>query len=242
MADEDEWYESVGFETALWIIFLVWPPFLPVAVAFCKWETGYLRRLSLACYVLMWIYIVGLIILASFTQFEYVLEDIEIVFKIGIPLTYLLVVFETCCSSELEYIQNLSDATGMGEFLKTLRESQGFITLHAKCYHWETKTRTVYEKDSNGNSRSRLETYQEMVVTHIDAETYNHETQVDASPAEITDTKGASKAVTRVKLSKTYEFGDELTAQDFHTRAEAFRERNRDLRLKSLFKDIRMFF
>ena len=229
MADEDEWYESVEFEIALWAIFMIIPIFTPVAVMFFKFETGYFRRLSMVCYVYMWIYIIALVVW-SLSPLGDVLENIELVFKIGIPVTYLLVVFETCTSSESEYIGNLGDATETEEFLKKLRESLGVITFHAKCYHWETRTRTVYEKDSKGNTiGTRLETYQEMVVTHTDSETYDHNRQEDASPAAITDTK----TVTRVKLSKNYEFGDELTAQDFHAKSEAFRERNRHGRTKN---------
>ena len=84
------------------------------------------------------------------------------------------------------------------------------------------------ETDSKGNSRTRYETYQEMVVTHTDQETYWHGRQEDASPAAVTDTRGASKTIARVKLSKTYELGDEATARDFHAKDEAFRDRNRE--------------
>ena len=165
--------------------------------------------------------------MVSFT--EDLLDDWGLAFKILIPVAYLVVLWEHFYSSESEYLKNLDDVSGIDEFLKTLRESLGHIMFHGKCYHWETRTRTVYETDSKGNSRTRYETYQEMVATHFDAETYEHARQVDVSPATIKDTTGASKSVTRVKLFKNYEFGDEQTAQDFHAKSEAFQKRNRDL-------------
>ena len=134
MADEDVWYESVAFEVILWIIFMVWPCFTPVALMFGS-RTTYFRRLSMACYVYMWIYITALILMTTVTQVEDVLEGIDLVFKIGIPVTYLIVLFETCTSSEAEYIGNISDATGTEEFFETLRQSLGAITFHATCYH-----------------------------------------------------------------------------------------------------------
>ena len=67
------------------------------------------------------------------------------------------------------------------------------------------------------------------VVTHTESETYDHSRQLDASPASIKYTTGPSHSVTRVKLSKNYELGDKLTAQDFHAKNEAFQDRNRDL-------------
>ena len=121
-------------------------------------------------------------------------------------------------------------------------QSLAVITFHAKCYHWETRTRTVTERDSKGNYlRTRYETYQEMVVTHTDFETYNYGRQVDASGDAITDTKGASKTVTRVKLSKTWVLGDELTKRDFHAKNEAFQDRNRGLKLVQGYQQLVAF-
>ena len=174
--------------------------------------------------------------MVSFT--EDLLDDWGLAFKILIPVTYLVVLWEHFYSSESEYLKNLDDANGIDEFLKTLRESLGHIMFHGKCYHWETRTRTVYETDSKGNSRTRYETYQEMVATHFDAETYEHARQVDVSPATIKDTTGASKSITRVKLFKNYEFGDEQTAQDFHAKSEAFQKRNRDLIMALFFSKV----
>ena len=78
-----------------------------------------------------------------------------------------------------------------------------------------------------------------MVATHFDAETYEHGRQVDVSPAKIKDKTGSSKSVTRVKLFKNYEFGDDQTAQDFHAKSQAFQDRNRDLKIA---QDFALFF
>ena len=80
MADE-EWYESVGFEVTLWMIFVIIPCFLPAITMFGK-SSGYFRRLSMAFYFYMWIYIIALVLMKSLTQL-YVLESMETVFKVG---------------------------------------------------------------------------------------------------------------------------------------------------------------
>ena len=55
-------------------------------------------------------------------------------------------------------------------FIQVLRRAQPVIMWFVECYHYETRTRTVYYTDANGNQTSRLETYQEMVVTHSESE------------------------------------------------------------------------
>ena len=72
---------------------------------------------------------------------EDVFGDFETVFAVGIPVTWLIVLLDFFFSSELEYMQNMDDVTGTDEFLKKLRGSEGVVTFHAKCYHWETRTR-----------------------------------------------------------------------------------------------------
>ena len=71
--------------------------------------------------------------------------------------------------------------------------------------------------------------HKEKVVTHTETDTYNHGMQVDVSPASIKYKTGPSNTITRIKLSKNYEFGDELTAQDFNAKYEAFQDRLRDV-------------
>ena len=164
----------------------------------------------MVCYVYTWVYITALVLMACVAQLEDILESMDLVFKIGIPVTHLLVILEACCSSELEYIQNLADSTGTEEFLVTLRQSSGVITFHAVCYHWETRTRTVTERDSKGNTTTKTETYQEKVVTHVGAETYEHGRQVDVSPASIKSVTGPSNAVTRVNKCVLQKFYDKL--------------------------------
>ena len=159
MADGEEWYESVGFEVVLWFVFVVLPAFSGAvtfgAVIFGKTKQ-YWRKFSMFCNVYMWIYITALVVW-SLTELGDVLDKFELFFEIGIPVTYIFVLLESLgFSSEFQYIGNLADTTGTEGVLKRLRQSLGIITFHAKCYHWETRTRTVTKRDSKGNTSTRV--------------------------------------------------------------------------------------
>ena len=67
------------------------------------------------------------------------------------------------------------------------------------------------------------------VPTYTETETFNHGLQVDESPASVRYTTGPSNIITRVNLFKKYDFGDEMTAQDFHAKYKAFQDRLRDV-------------
>ena len=58
----------------------------------------------------------------------------------------------------------------LSTLFQDLRKAQPGVLWMVTCYHYETRTRTVYYTDSNGNRKSRIETYQEKVVTYTGAE------------------------------------------------------------------------
>ena len=67
------------------------------------------------------------------------------------------------------------------EFIQTLRATCPSVSFSSESYHYETRYRTVSYTDSNGKSQTRTESYQEIVVTHTDAMSYQFEFHDDIS-------------------------------------------------------------
>ena len=88
---------------------------------------------------------------------------------------------ETLVCNEYNYLSNLGDLVNVKEFIQTLRATCPSVSFSSESYHYETRYRTVYYTDSNGKSQTRTESYQEIVVTHTDAMSYQFEFHDDIS-------------------------------------------------------------
>jgi len=124
------------------------------------------------------------------------------------------------CSSERQYIKNLSSLTSATERIESIRNTQPTVCMNAECYHYEDRTRTVYYTDSNGISRSRLETYQAKVVTASINKPFLFTHWYDYSQSTLTDVRKVG--VTNVKMELTVQFGDETTEQLFKQKYAQF--------------------
>ena len=88
---------------------------------------------------------------------------------------------ETLVCNEYNYLSNLGDMVNVKEFIQTLRATRPSVSFSSESYHYETRYRTVSYTDSNGKSQTRTESYQEIVVTHTDAMSYQFEFHDDIS-------------------------------------------------------------
>lgn len=83
-------------------------------------------------------------------------------------LSYFANLIESYFSSTRKYLTNsVEGIVNLYDELERLQKSAPSIIFNAECYHFETRTRTVYYQDANGNTQSRIETYQERVLLHI---------------------------------------------------------------------------
>ena len=98
-----------------------------------------------------------------------------------IPILWVLMLLETLVCNEYNYLSNLGDLVNVKEFIQTLRATRPSVSFSSESYHYETRYRTVYYTDSNGKSQTRTESYQEIVVTHTDAMSYQFEFHDDIS-------------------------------------------------------------
>ena len=141
-----------------------------------------------------------------------------------IPLGYIIILCESLCSAEHGYISSMLEGESISEFLNKLKAQEPERTMNIECWHMETRTRTVYYTDANGNTQTRVETYQERVTTYTEQKTFEFRFWRD-----ISDPQGPqmdSYGVTRLKLSKDVDCGDEETTAEFLQQRKDMIDRN----------------
>jgi len=185
------------------------------------------RIVSFYYYVSFWLWIIYLIIAGSAKLGQYaflfgMLVVIAIICVIVLPIVFLI---ESGYSAEWQYIKNLSLLTSATERIESIRKTQPTVLMNAECYHYELRTRTVYYTDGNGNTRSRLETYQERVVSAIIVEPFLFTHWFDASQSTLTDIRKVG--ITKIKMDLTVQFGDQATGQHFAEKFQQFQNENR---------------
>ena len=162
-------------------------------------------------YVCWWTYFVGCQI-ENCPHYGEVLADFTIMSFIMIPLCYLYMLIESCCSAENQYLSSiLTDVSAIG-FVDQLKRKDPQRVMMVECYHWETRTRTVQYTDSNGNTQTRTETYQERVTTYTEEQVFPICYSQDISDRLELD----AYSVTRLKLTPDIDCGDEQTMMKFN--------------------------
>ena len=188
------------------------------------------RNLSKVTYVYTWIYLATAIFSATTVGKEWA-DDVDQVNTIYIisfvlaPIFWIVGLVEYFMSSDAAYLQNLGDLAYLDNFIRDVKADMPTISFHAECYHYETKTRTVTKTDSDGNIRTETETYREKKVTYRDRMNYQYDNCEDISPIEVSG-MGSSNIV-RINSTKSYEFGDTTTSQDFQAKYNAFQAQHR---------------
>eukprot|EP00794_Sanderia_malayensis_P013884 gene13884-15332_t len=154
-----------------------------------------------------------------------------------IVFSYLYILVESCLSAENQYISNILQDESAMDFVNTLKRKRVERNMMVECWHMETRTRTVYYTDSNGNQQSRTETYQEKVVTYRDNNLFLYGNCEDISDPE--GPKIDRKGVTRLKLLKDVECGDDETMDKFNEMKQEMITRNehRDVNTTFSFED-----
>ncbi|GBG34701.1 Transmembrane protein 151-like [Hondaea fermentalgiana] len=119
------------------------------------------------------------------------------------------------------------------EYFVAIRQRPPRLVMHAECYHYETRVRSVREsyQDANGNThhRTRHETYQEKVVTCRYSEAKHYASWMDLSGAGPRLAEVNQKYVgILVHVKKKLECDDPDTETDLESQAQRFRDRYRN--------------
>eukprot|EP00794_Sanderia_malayensis_P013880 gene13880-15328_t len=157
--------------------------------------------------------------------------------SVMIVLSYLYILAESCLSAENQYISNILKDESAMDFVNTLKGKRVERNMMVECWHMETRTRTVYYTDSNGNRKSKIETYQEKIVTYRENKPFHYGNCEDISDPE--GPKIDRKGVTRLKLLKDVECGDDETMDKFNEMKQEMITRNerRDVNIAFSFED-----
>jgi hypothetical protein len=133
------------------------------------------------------------------------------------------VLIESGFCNERQYITNLSTVSSAVEHIDQIQNVQPDVCFKAECYHYETRTREVTWTDSEGNTQSRVETYQEKVVTANITEQFKFRFWRDHSQAALVDIH--TKKITKIKMELQILCGDAETAKDFNECYSRFQRR-----------------
>jgi len=162
----------------------------------------------------------------------FVLPDFKIYLGIlgGIYLIYFIDVF---CTNTRKYLSNMDYLEDFMTFINRIKSTPPTMGFSCECYHYETRYRTVHYKDSQGNSRTRQESYQEKVVTHRETERFNYREWEDISGNVTQDI--LVFIATKVKFTKNWVCGDQRTLQIYEEQKGRFIGRNK-------FRDVHFSF
>lgn len=126
---------------------------------------------------------------------------------------YLIHLIILCTSDTCKFLSKLDLKVNPYTQAYNLQHTPPVTVWHITCYHWETRFRTVTERDSNGNTRTRTETYQEKVITHTNSHTVHYRGWQDASPI----LSGLEQyRMTRIYNRLTFAFGSDAVRHQFH--------------------------
>lgn len=158
-----------------------------------------------------------------------------IVFAVSTSLYGLeALIIPFCTESTLKFLFNkLHGGPNSSEhaYFVNIRNTAPELWMHIECYHYETRTRTVYHthRDSNGNTtrQPRTETYTEKVVTYRESKQKQFGSWIDNSGVapKLVDID-QSKFGILVRLRQTVEFDTPETANFMQQQANNFRSQN----------------
>lgn len=186
-------------------------------------DVSFCRLLSLHSYLWMFVWIPTLVIgiLRISTNPDDTALALVCCSSIGLGLGLLVVLSESCCSWESQYIEGMLGDTSCISYLNSLRKVKPSIMFTIECYHYEKRYRTVMSHDQDGKSSSTTESYQVKVVDRVDTEAFHFDRweDISMSPEKLTFDP---RKITRVRIVKMIRFGDKITADRFKQQKQYF--------------------
>lgn len=129
-------------------------------------------------------------------------------------LFYLFYLLECYRSSTRKFVGNLKTTESVVDYVNRLRSYPCYLGFNVRCWHNETRSRVVTNRDANGNTYTTVETYTVQVTTFTDSIPFNYTTCVDSSSA-LPSWLYSHEAV-KIENSKMYILGDNFTSKRFN--------------------------
>eukprot|EP01084_Bolivina_argentea_P261463 441857_1 len=138
----------------------------------------------------------------------------------GIAIAYWI---ECFCAGTGKYLNHILQNEGAEQFVERIKTQPAEIWWRVACYHFETRRKSRQVTDSNGNTRTEWETYQEKVYTWRAKDQYRYNICIDVSGQLL----GLNEYnLTKLKLRKTYGFVDSNSQQQYILQRRTFRMMN----------------
>jgi hypothetical protein len=137
---------------------------------------------------------------------------------------YIFYLIECCCSSSLSFLSNQQHVERAQSAVEAMQSQPPIVSMFVQCYHYETRTRTVSVRNSDGSTSLRTETYTERVVTYSETVYMPYGSWMDVT--------GAVSGLANYPLSKlhfdvAWEAADDETAAAQKAIGQELRERCR---------------
>jgi hypothetical protein len=144
-----------------------------------------------------------------------------------VPLIFLVIawlvnLFLSLCGGNMSYLSNQHTDLSLSEMISRVRQAAPEIGFNCRCWHTETRTRTV--RDSKGNTRR--ETYTETVTTYRESQGFNFSGWDDIS-GNLLASDVTFYPLTKVKCDKRFVFTDEKTRLSYDAIGADLYNRNR---------------
>ena len=152
---------------------------------------------------------------------------LKILAMVMLGVSAVIVLIESFYSDELHYLKNIMEDETALEYIQRMREVPPKIYTAIECFHYEQRTRTVHYRDAKGNRKTRTETYDVKVVTHLGSEEFRFGSWVDVSKRDMPALRGV--ALVRFKLFPEIPCGDQETEDDCKRHKEELCESHRGL-------------
>ena len=158
------------------------------------------------------------------TTTEYVTAEFILIITFE-SIFYVCYVIFQFCSPTFSYLIHKKTDVRLFDKMKKLFQTPPIIQFVCQCYHYETRTYTVY--DSKGNSSTR--TQQVRVVTRIDSKLFNYYSSRDVSglfALNYDESTVINKLYVKLELLGEYSFADAITYSDYQKEKDELYNRN----------------
>eukprot|EP00794_Sanderia_malayensis_P013878 gene13878-15326_t len=214
-------------------------PLMHIYVCKCR-QKSKCRTLSMHAYItfVLWLTYCSVCSYTHCTQYGQVLSDFLIMSIVMIIASYVYILFESCGSAEYQIIHELPQDESIMDVVNSLKRKRVERNMIVECWHMETRPRSVDDTDSNGDAKSKTETYQEKVVTYRENKPFLYDNCEDMSYPE-EGLQFHRKGVACLKLLKDVECGDDETMDRFNEMKQEMITRNerRDANITFSFED-----
>ena len=173
-----------------------------------------MRLISIHMYVSFYLWLIYLVgcEMTHCTTYGRVFYILKILAMAMLGVSAVIVLIESFYSDELHYLKNIMEDETALEYIQRMREVPPKIYTAIECCHYEQRTRTVHYRDAKGNRKTRTETYDVKVVTHLGSEEFRFGSWVDVSKRDLPALRGV--ALVRFKLFPEIPCGDQETKDD----------------------------